>query len=253
MRSSLIRKFPVRFFAVSAMLAGAGLAYGDVSNVVFTITATNSGGTASYAATIDQGTWLDPETYRWSGGGIDLIDSEGDHIATLNTATFFAVQDPVVTLIFDVQAGAADTSFFIQSGLVSFPTIPSGVATGSATAGLTLTDAGQDSGAGLVGTGGSLGGMSYQANYNGLAPAGTLFAEFIPGLNVATAGGSTTGSGSTGGFVPIAGPVSSISSAFDFTLSALDSASGTSAFIVVPEPASLLLVLGGLLVARRRG
>jgi hypothetical protein len=117
---------------------------------------------------------------------------------------------------------------------------------------MTLSDSGQDTGAIFVGNGGPALNRAYEANYNGLAPAGTNFAAFIPGLVVATPGGSNATSDGTGGFLPIAGAVSSMSSRFAFTLSAHDSASGTSSFVVVPEPASLALVLAGVLAFRRR-
>lgn len=246
-----IKRFSVRTLALGAAMFGSAAVFADISHVVFEITATNSLGTATWQATEDQGVWLNPTTFRWQGGGVALTDGEGDEIAFLNSAAFMAVEDPVVTLIFDVQAGGFDTNFTITSGLVSFPTLASGV-TGSATAGITVTDSGQDNGAILTGTGGSTGGFGWQSNYNGLAPAGTIFAEGLPGVSTATPGGSNVANTSTGGFQPIAGPVSSISSQFNFLLSATDSASGTSAFIVVPEPASLLLVLGGFMLVRRR-
>lgn len=221
----------------------------DLSNVVFRIQATNSLGTGVYEGTIDQGSW-DGDTYSWKSNSIDIMDDSGDVIASLVHAQVVAVADPQVGILFDVVAGATDTQFTISSGELSFPTIVG--ATGVASAGLTVTDAGQDNGALATGNGGS-GGSAYQANYNGLAPAGTLFAEFIPSVTVSTPGGSATGLGSTGGFLNISDPVSSMSAQYSFMLSALDSASGTSNFVIVPEPASLaLLALGAMALIRRR-
>lgn len=221
----------------------------DLTNVVFRIQATNSQGTGVFEATSEQGAW-EGDTFTWFGAGIDITSDSGQVIATLMNARVVAVSDPQIGVLFDVVAGASDTQFTINSGELSFPTITG--ATGVASAGLTVTDAGQDNGAIATGNGGT-GGSAYQANYNGLAPAGTLFAEFIPSVVVSTPGGTSTGSGSTGGFVNIANPVSSMSAQYSFVLSALDSASGTSNFVIIPEPASLtLLALGAMALIRRR-
>ncbi len=244
-----VQRFSVRAIAVGAAVLGAATANADISNVIFSITATNSQGTATWQATADQGSW-NGDQYTWSGGGVDLVDGDGDIIGTLGTTSIMMIADPVVTVIFDVQAGAADTLFSFGSGLLSFPAIAG--ATGSATTGITLTDSDLDGSANLTGAGGASGGSSWQANYNGLAPAGTVFAEFIPGLSVVSPNITSTGNGNTGGFQPIPGLVSSMSVAYNFVLSAEDSASGTSAFVIIPEPSSILLVIGGLFAIRRR-
>jgi len=250
MATYLTRRFSFRALAVSSILAGIP-AFADISWNVFTIEATNSQGTATWSGTYDQGSWIAPNVYRWDGGGITLQDGDGDIIATLNSGTFIAVEDPIVNLLFHVTAGASDTVFSITSGMLAFPSITNGE--GSASAGMTLTDSGQDNGANLVGMGGPSGAMAYQANYNGLAPAGTNFAEFIPGLFTAIPGDGDSDSAGTGGFLPIPGTVNDISARFAFLLSANDSASGTSSFNVrVPEPASVMLVLAGVLAFRRR-
>jgi hypothetical protein len=250
MSTTSIRRFSFRALSVASALAG-GSALADISWNVFTIEATNSQGTASWSGTYDQGAWIAPDVYRWDGGNIQLTDGDGDVIGVLESGTFIAVEDPVVNLLFHVTAGAADTVFSITSGLLGFPAIVNGE--GTASTGLTLTDSGQDNGATLNGLGGPSGARSYQANYNGLPPAGTNFAEFVPGLATAIPGGSTAGSDGTGGFLPIPGAVTSMGSRFAFSLSANDSASGTSTFnIRVPEPASVMLVLAGVLAFRRR-
>lgn len=243
----------VNRISVAAFTLGAAAllpsASADLSNVVFRLEATSSLGTGVFEATADQGAW-DGDTYTWMGGGVDITNETGDVIATLMNARFVAIADPQVGILFDVVAGATDTQFTISSGELSFPTIFG--ATGVASAGLTVTDAGQDNGALATGNGGS-GNSAYQANYNGLIPAGTIFAEFIRSVVVSTPGGTETGVGSTGGFLNIPDPVSSMSAQYSFLLSALDSASGTSNFVVIPEPASLaLLVIGATALIRRR-
>jgi len=245
----LAHRFSVRALAAGAAVLGSATAFADISNVVFSITAENSQGIAHWEGTLDQGSWSGQQ-YNWSAGGIDLQDEDGDIIGTLGSASIMMMADPIVVVFFDVQAGAADTLFTFGSGLLSFPAI--GGATGSATTAMTLNDADGDGSAALDGAGGSSGGMSWQANYNGLAPAGTIFAEFVPGMSVVGPDLHDEASASTGGFQPIPGSISSMSVAYNFVLSAEDSASGTSAFVVVPEPASLLLLIGGLLAIRRR-
>ncbi|GMU82702.1 MAG: PEP-CTERM sorting domain-containing protein [Phycisphaerales bacterium] len=233
-------------FGLAALAPSASA---DLSTVVFRLEATNSSGSGVFEVTSDQGSW-NGDTYTWIGGGVDITNESGDVIATLVNARFTAVADPQVGILFDVVAGATDTQFTISSGELSFPTITN--ATGVASAGLTVTDAGQDNGAVATGNGGS-GNSAYQANYNGLVPAGTMFAEFINSVVVTTPGGTNTGVGSTGGFIGIANPVSSMSAQYSFLLSALDSASGTSNFVIIPEPASLaLLALGAMALIRRR-
>jgi hypothetical protein len=245
-----IRRFSIRALAITSLLAGAQ-AYADISWNVFTIEATSSLGTASFSGTYDQGNWITPDVYRWDGNGIQLQDGDGDVIATLDSGTFMAVGDPVVNLLFHVTAGASDTVFSIASGLVSFPAIVNGE--GTASVGMTLTDSGQDTGANLTGLGGPSNARAYQANYNGFAPAGTNFVEFIPGLSTAIPGDSTSGSDGTGGFIPIPGAVTDMSARCAFLLSANDSASATSTYnIRVPEPTSVMLVLAGVLAFRRR-
>jgi len=245
-----IRRFSFRALAVTSALAG-GPAFADISWNVFTIEATNSQGTASFSGTYDQGSWIAPDVYRWDGNGVQLQDGDGDTIATLDSGTFLAVGDPIVNLLFHVTAGAADTVFSITSGLLSFPAIVDGE--GTASVGMTLTDSGQDTGADLDGLGGPSLARAYQANFNGFAPGGTNFAEFIPGLTTVVPGGSTSGSDGTGGFLPIPGAVTSMSANFTFLLTANDSASATSTFnIRVPEPASVMLVLAGIVAFRRR-
>lgn len=240
-----------RAAVIAAVASFAAAANADLSSNVFTIEATNSEGTGWFAVDVSEGTWSG-DSYNWSGGGIDIMDDEGDIIASLTSASVGFVADPIVTLAFDVVAGAADTTFSISSGLLSFPTIFG--ATARASTGLTLTAAGQDNGAVLTGNIGDTGGSSWESRYNGLlpAPAGTQFREYISGLSTAVPGGSTSTSATSGPFVALADPVSSMSTRYGFRLSALDSASGTSVFVIVPEPASIALVAIGLLALRRR-
>jgi hypothetical protein len=174
---------------------------------------------------------------------VDLM--AGDvRLATVKRLEIQSDLEPFVNLNFAVQAGAADTSFDINSAVVSFSPLTNPQA--YASAGVTLTsDSGGATITGLLGDG-----RTYQARYN----TSSVFSNLVNGFSVA---GNLTDTRSdrqpASGFDTISGSVSSIQSEFKFILSAEDQASGTSRFEVTPEPATLsLLALGGLVFLRRR-
>ena len=119
-----------------------------------------------------------------------------------------------------------------------------------ATAGVTVTD-NDANGATLTGEG--AGGSFFNAAYNG----GTTFADLISGPFTTSVAGSNSGAqdfpAAPGAFDPIGGTLTDIQAQFNFTLSANDSASGTSGFFSIPTPgAATLIALGGLAGLRRR-
>jgi hypothetical protein len=162
--------------------------------------------------------------------------------------------DPIVNLNFSVAAGASTTTFMIGSALLTFPTISP--AQGRASAAFSVTDT-DGSGVLLTGNGGNTGTSGYASAINGMAgpvPAGAnQFTEMLPGVAAGPFGSFTQNNNTPPlGYLPIGSPVSSISSFISFTLTPFDLASGTSTFEVIPEPASvLLLVLGAGLLRRR--
>jgi hypothetical protein len=163
----------------------------------------------------------------------------GDLLGVLNPPGYSSkveyIDDPFIAVFFAVQAGPSLTSFSIASGLLSFPAISP--AEGRATVGLTATDLDGD-GVTLTGTNG--GGGAYLAQYNGLAPGGTTFAELIPSV---TAGSLSTGTANDAvpalGFAPIGVPVSDMSVLIKFDLTANDLASGTSQYVIQAPPTSV--------------
>ena len=208
---------------------------------------------------------LEGEALGWSfhtrHGGISLDAPNGTHLGTVDLdATILG--DPEVNLNFAVQAGSQDTEFYIASQLLTFPTITNGEA--QASAAFELSDGNWPlNGATLTGIGDPSGvGGAYLAQYNGWAgdpmgPAGTTFAEDIlsmqtdPGQWEATVDQSFNYPNS--GWVAVPGSVGSISSLISFELTANDAASGTSRFVIVPEPsAAALIALLGFVAARRR-
>jgi hypothetical protein len=159
-------------------------------------------------------------------------------LATVRSLNLVLDGDPQVVLNFAVTAGAANTNFSILSSLVSFSTLVNPPAI--ATAGVTVTDNNSNGGSA---TGLFPGGKLYQATYNGSSTFADLVTTVVtPANNSATNSETFPGVGLT----PIPGGVTSIQTEFNFTLTARDSASGTSNFfLVVPEPSTGLLALVG--------
>jgi len=152
--------------------------------------------------------------------------------------------DPEIGVEFGVRAGLSDTTFTVLSGMEIFTALTNPDA--YASAGVTLTDR-TPSGATIKGL--FAGGKTNQAMYNGT----TAFANLVSGFSVS--GSSLTKEeeyGNEFSMVPINDTLTSIESNFYFTLSARDAASGTSAFVVVPEPVTFTLLGLGTLVLRRR-
>ncbi len=231
-------------------------AQAGLSEVTFEIQAVSDLGSGSFTVTLSQ-TIFDSgtQTWSWTLGSPTTIMDGSTPIATINAASFTYVNDPRVNLAFSVTAMEANTVFSISSGLLGF-TSPVDPASGSASAGLLVTDTNGD-GATLTGFGltGPTGG-AYLAQYNGsMVPGGTIFAELmtsplVAGINLTT---STTGEFPPGGgFAAIGVPVSSMSAHFHFELSAFDLASGSSSFLIVPAPGALGLLAIGLIGSRRR-
>lgn len=229
---------------LTIVIATTSVAGADIMSPAFLVQATNETGTGTFEVSSDEMTY-DPvaQTYSWAmTGSVDIVTETQDVVAVLTGGEIIYKEDPQIALGFSVAAGLTDTTFLISSGLLSFPAIalPEAVAS----AGLTLTDTSIDgSGATLTEMGPGTG--SYVAAYGG----GTVFADLLPGL-------STTGSISQSAIQPLAsigGPVSDMGAAFAFKVSAEDLASGTSNFVIIPEPAGLaLLLVAGLSVAARR-
>lgn len=213
---------------------------GEVSSTFFAIEVTSDLGSESWSiASEDVDYNPATETWSWNASGIALGD-----VATLDQAFLTIAGDPQIAMGFALTAGAADTTVTITSAVLSFDPLVN--PDGAASAGVTLTEAGGYPPASLVGLAGDLG-SAYAAYYN--VPPGTVFAEFVPALYTST---TTSGSGNTGGWVLISDTASSMQAQYSFTLSAMDLASGTSNFLIVPEPAALALLAAGALALLRR-
>jgi len=235
--------------AVGSSLLAASMAVADVSDPYLRIEASSSLGTAVLDVASSEASY-DPETHTWSwsDSGVQMWDG-ANLIASWDSITLNYQQDPVIFLNFVTMAGGAPTTVTITSGLLSFPALnnPDGVAS----AGFTLTDSDTSGSANLNGNTGTGADLAFLTHYNGFVPSGTTFAEAIDEIIVNQAGNSNSENFNTG-FVPIAGPVSDMSMQISFALSANDSASGTSVFAIVPEPAGVLLLAFGAALIRRR-
>jgi hypothetical protein len=215
---------------------------GEVSSTFFAIDVQSDLGSESWSIASDDVAY-DPvtQTWHWQTPGAIVL---GD-VATLDQAFLTISGDPQIAMGFAITAGQADTTVTITSAILSFDPLVN--PNGAASAGVTLTEAGNNPPANLVGLAGDLGSV-YAAYYN--MPPGTVFAEYVSGLTTTT---TTSASGNTGGWVLIPDTVSNMQVQYSFTLSAMDLASSTSNYLIVPEPAGLaLLALGAVVLLRRR-
>jgi hypothetical protein len=147
----------------------------------------------------------------------------------------------------------APTMLSIRTATVVFDAVSNGEA--AAAASITLGQgAGSPEGGAIIGT--FPGNRVYQARYStdGAANTSTVFANLAPGISFASGlGANSTESCPEAGTIPLAENWFMMESEFSFTLSPGDQASGTSAFVVTPEPATLvLLALGAVPLFRRR-
>ena len=239
-----------------ALLLTMGAAQADVPDVVFEITA-QSGPLGVTIPILSEWGEYNSQTNSWSWTMPEEMQFIQDDVL-LGTLTGFeatVVGDPEVNLNFSVQAGGADTTFHIASALLdNFEPIIDAVGYAHASYSLTDFDGGSAALSGIGDTGGA-----YLAQYNGWAgnpmgPQGTTFAEGIFSMNAGMLETFTEDfSYPSVGYVPVGETVESMSSLVSFELSAQDLASGTSTFVIIPEPGALaLLALGVVMVLRRR-
>jgi hypothetical protein len=174
---------------------------------------------------------------------LTLVTSDtliGDDGAVLENLTLNINADPEVGIEFGFRAGSTATVFNLESEVLTFEAMTNPEA--SASAGITLTDRNSN---GATITGLLPNGKTYQAWYNN----SSVYSNLVSGFSIS--GKTQTNSQETSG--TIYDSVTSIASKFSFRLSAADSASGTSTFVVVPEPATLFVLgIGSLILFRRK-
>ena len=208
----------------------------------------NGAGLADYTGTMSK-TWGDP-TLSDPTQFIAL----GDSGAVLKALTVTLDGDPQISVKFSVAAGSTDQHFEVSpASPLSFTTMSN--AKGTATSAITVTDL---DGNGASASGSLINDCFYRAVCNeGSTPMDLCY--LIPGTVTATPYSSNVSSANMPPWQAINGPISDIWAEFSFSLSANDSASGTSSFTIlaVPEPGSVLAMLMGLIgmtgfVARRK-
>jgi len=229
--------------------AGVAMAEGlPLSGAIVIVDAQQGPYSDQYAAYFPIGSEIPPGgEFYWSllEDGPGQITFAHD-LGVLENVTVDLLGDPSIYLDFTVRAGAYGTNYTITSALVSFGAIVNPDA--FATAGITVTDRNYDT---ATATGLLSGGKVFEARYNG----SSVLASLVPSTGPTALGGTLTNS-EMRPYGPLAATVGSMTSVFSFNLTPGDSASGTSGFtIVIPEPASLVLLAGGglLLTRRRRG
>ncbi|MHB9070256.1 MAG: hypothetical protein ACYC54_07785 [Sedimentisphaerales bacterium] len=209
----------------------------------------------SVTVTANNGTGLDVKTFSGNGETDEngyfqcsLVNSEqaiGD--SAIDFLKLKINSDPEVGIEFGVRAGGLTTTFQIISAVVAFSSLVN--PTADASAGVTLTDrlSGTGAAAGATITGLFDGGKVHQARYN----TSTVFANLVSGFSIPTGTLTDEEAKPVSGSETINDTLTSIESEFYFTLSARDAASGTSNFIVIPEPATIaILSIGALSLLR---
>ncbi|MBE3145413.1 MAG: PEP-CTERM sorting domain-containing protein, partial [Planctomycetes bacterium] len=175
----------------------------------------------------------------------------GQDVATFDEGAItylkvFKNADPEVGVEFGVRAGGSAATISILSDVVSFGPLVNPMA--YASAGVTLTNI-APAGATITGLFGD--GQTHQARYNGTR----VFANLVDTFVVPSTGTVVNEEeyGNESSMITINDTLTSIESEFRFRLSARDSASGSSTFVVTPEPATVcLLGLGALSLLRKR-
>ena len=173
---------------------------------------------------------------------VDMMDG-GNLVGTLAEAHLILVDRPFdglkIDMRFTTRAGVTETTFRIDSAVLSFDTIPSADAAAKATATIRVTDASYDGSAVTTGLGPPGHGI-YIALYNDTAE----FADLVWRVSVqGGAGSSSSGTGSrpSFGFESIAADVYNVRAEADFTLSAEDTVEGTTKYTLDAVPVPLIL------------
>jgi hypothetical protein len=229
---------------MSVLFTTLGYACPIATTIRITATDGTDVGSSEFAITApDAGNW-----FEWTlDGGRDIVGNNGNVLGSIDYLKFKVLDDPATSVEFHVVAGSSATTFnIVADSATTFDPIINPEA--YASAGISLTDRNQN---GAAITGLYDGGKVYQALYNDSSVYANLVDSF-------TAGARKTVTQSedrpiAGGTEIIEDTLFSIDSSFHFTLSANDSASGTSYFEVVPasgpipEPATMTLLVCGVL------
>lgn len=244
------------------LLATVPFALASVTDPALTITATNGNGTATLPIPLSAFTY-DPfygEYDYIQAGQVNLYAPGNLFVGKIKALSAFLTDDPTIgpaiILQYTLVAGATQTSFTVDSGVVSFATIPAALAAGAMSDTFVVTDLNQN-GVAI----GSLNNYAYKTYY-GQAGGPEFFFHGSDSLG----GMSDTSPGSVinaydnhpaipGEFENLGVDVDRIRTATGFWLSPMDETQVQSTFMLnyIPEPAAVgLVAVVGLLLRRRR-
>lgn len=237
---------------VGAALGGAMPATANIIQVQ----ATSAGHTATFDQIFPVSSFTDSLSWTMPAPMV-LSDDAGAALGTIDDLTVTFNADPQVDLKFLVTNNDLNNPivFTITTATISFSPIVNPLAAASAS--MTVVQ-GILSPPGGYTMGLFPDGKAYQARYStdagGIINTQTVFANLVSDLTFGPGlGTSATENYPLSDMTTVSGPVSMMESQFKFLLSPGDQASGTSAFLVTPEPATLVvLALGGLMFAARR-
>lgn len=201
------------------------------------------------------------DEYSWSPNGDLELYNPSDPllpVAILNSAEFKYTFGDVKKLnaSWNVSAGEGDTEVWIRTGTMLFPTLPASETIARATTSIGVSDQGPGDGDdhARIEEVPSNGEGIYEAFYTPPSQPEVKFAGLIAWADINGSGsGSASQSQPDGvGFDSLNAEVNRMRTAFHFNLSAGDQGTATSNFFLLPEPASMLLLLGVAGLIRRR-
>lgn len=240
------------------VIASSAFAATTASDPYVVVNATSGPFSGSYSVPLGDVTIInepDMDIFFWqTPTAVPILDGS-NVVATLVSMTVLAGRNTLpsgevrygIDIDYQVLAGSNATTFELLSPTLFFDAILNGTALSSATLGGT-----DQNNNGITITPGLGSGFAYQAMFNG----SSLFTNYFNSVLANPAASGSVGDAGNppipGVFTPI-GMVSSMRAQLQFTVSAGDSAAGTSTFGVAPAPgAAALLGVGGLFLGRRR-
>jgi MYXO-CTERM domain-containing protein len=244
---------PVLGIALAGVLPAWGV--DTVSPFAFRIEASNADGSGFVEIPLSDLVYnAGQQRYTWTP--VLPVEVWGDDpinpVGVLNSATLtyqFGVFKRI-GFAFNVQAGETDTVFSFETGTMGFDTISHVLSAARATAAIGVSDSNANGTARIeeypFGTGDGI----FETFYN--VEPGTRFTGLISWADVGSGGGSASQNYPLVGFESLGVPVYNMTTSYAFTLSAQDQGSGTTAFIITPEPTALGLLAAGVLVLVRR-
>lgn len=232
--------------ALPLAVASAALGTGTpVTATLVQVQATSGDHSASFSEVFPVSSF---EQYSWSLPAPLTLSDDGVSLGTLDSLDLFFDADPQVDLFFSYTNTNQGSPIVVNVSTATIAFSPLVNPDGATSASLTLTQgAGSTPGASLTGL--FPGGNAYQARYStdGIINTQTVFATLASSMSFPSGlAASNTESSPAVGMTVIPGTVHMLEAEFWFELSAGDQASGTSTFLIAPEPATLAaLFLGG--------